>query len=258
MKTQILYEDKDILVIHKPAGIATQTARIGQADVVSELRNYLAKQNRSDKVSSSGGAPYVGVVHRLDQPVEGVLVFGKNQRATAALTEQMKKGSLNKHYYAAVCGQPPEDKAQIVDYLIKDSSSGMAKVVRETTAGAKKAVLDYQVLDNRQVEIGSHYDHYDAGEAWGQSAPVSLLDVHILTGRFHQIRVQMAHMKCPLLGDQKYGNPVSKLISDSLSVRNTALCAYHLEFTHPMSGKKMEYTVSPENRAFTLFQNFLP
>lgn len=252
MKTEILYEDKEILVIHKPAGIATQTAKIGQADVVSELKNYLAGEQRRNGRAET--PPYLGLVHRLDQPVEGALVFGKTQRATANLTEQLKKGSLNKYYFAAVCGQPKEPEGRVVDYLIKDGGTGMAKVVRETTAGAKKAVLDYEVLDARQVEIGAQYD---AKDAWNRQVAVSLLKVHILTGRFHQIRVQMSHMDCPLLGDQKYGNAVSKVISNSLGVPNTALCAYHLEFLHPVSGKKLEYSVSPENRAFTLFQNFL-
>ncbi len=250
MKTKVLYEDNEMLVIHKPAGIATHTSKVGQTDVVSELKSYLMVGQRKKAVS--GRPPFLGVVHRLDQPVEGVLVFGKNPRSTTILTEQLKEGSLQKSYYAAVCGKPTEKEGRVVDYLVKEEG-GFARVVRENYPGAKKAVSDYELVGSRQVEIGAWHE---AGTADRQHVDVSLLKVCILTGRFHQIRVQMSHKGLPLLGDQKYGSPVSGQISQSLSIQNAALCAYHLEFLHPITGKKLEYTVSPENRAFTLFQNF--
>ena len=98
MRTEILYEDNSVLVIRKPAGLAVQSARIGQADVVSELKSYLAKQ-----AGAGQGEPYLAVIHRLDQPVEGVLVFAKEKKAAAALTKQLSDGTLNKHYYAVLC-----------------------------------------------------------------------------------------------------------------------------------------------------------
>lgn len=252
MKTKILYEDPDILVIYKPAGIATQTAKVGQADVVSELTNYLAK-NRMDK-SKGGMAPFIGVVHRLDQPVEGVLVFGKHKQATAALNTQLTDGTLKKHYLAAVCGKPTEKSARLVDYMIKDRD-GLAKIVAETNKEAKKAVLDYRVLGTNSIQVGAGRVHSDEEI---QSVEASLLEVILKTGRFHQIRVQMSGTGCPLLGDQKYGNGLSMTISNSLNIKSAALCAYHLEFMHPKTGKKMEYTVNPENKTFAIFQNYLP
>lgn len=251
MKTQILFEDSDILVIRKPAGIATQAARIGQMDVVSELKNYLAAQSRRN--GQPGKVPYLGVIHRLDQPVEGVLVFGKTHCASAALNEQLKNRMLHKRYFAAVCGRPSLSENLITDYLLKDG--GMAKVTASPRAGAKKAVLHYKLLDICSVEIGARHDTM---EAWGAPVEVSLLDIRLLTGRFHQIRAQLSHMGCPLLGDQKYGTEMSALISSSLQISDTALCAYHLDFTHPDSDREMEYNVSPENKAFTLFRNFFP
>lgn len=251
MKTQILYEDSSILVIHKPAGIATQAARTGQMDVVSELKNYLATHSRRNE--QTGKIPYLGIIHRLDQPVEGILVFGKTQLASAVLNEELKNKSLHKRYFAAVCGKPDLPEDQVMNYLVRDGS--MARVTASSQAGAKKAVMHYRLLDTCNVEIGTRHD---TKEAWSAPVQVSLLDVSLLTGRFHQIRVQLSHMGCPLLGDQKYGNEMSGLISNSLLIGNTALCAYHLDFAHPENGRKMEYNVSPENKAFTLFRNFFP
>lgn len=249
MRTKILYEDRDVLVIHKPAGLATHTARVGQMDVVSELKNYLAAENR--RRGTAGGPPFLGVVHRLDQPVEGTLVFGKTRHATAQLTEQLKKGILNKHYYAVVCGKPEEKQGRVVDYLVK-GDNGMARVVGEDYPGAKRAISDYELLDCKQLEIGA----WQEVASRGRQVDVSLVRVHILTGRYHQIRMQMSHMGSPILGDQKYASGLSQKISESLQIQNVALCAYHLHFLHPFSEKKMEYTVCPENRAFTLFQDY--
>lgn len=251
MKTKILYEDNDIFVIYKPAGIATQTAKIGQADVVSELTNYLAK-SRMDK-SKGGAVPFVGVVHRLDQPVEGILVFGKHKRATAELNRQLADGTLKKHYLAAVCGKPDAEQATLVDYMIKEKD-GSARIVRETYTDAKKAVLEYELLGTNRMQVGSRQD---AEDLWNRELEVSLLKVCLKTGRFHQIRAQLSHMKCPILGDGRYGDKTSELISKSLAINSTALCAYRLEFVQPGTGKKMEYTVIPENKAFTVFQNYL-
>lgn len=252
MKIKILYEDNDILVIYKPAGLATQTAKVGQPDVVSELTNYLAK-SRLER-SKGGAAPFVGVVHRLDQPVEGVLVFGKHKRATAELNRQLTDGSLKKYYMAAVCGKPDCEKAKLVDYLVKDRD-GRALVVDASCPEAKKAVLEYHLMGTNCMQVGVRRE---AEGAWSRELEVSLLTVCLKTGRFHQIRAQLSHMGCPILGDLKYGDEVTEMISSSLGIRHTGLCAFHLEFIHPMSGKKLEYTVAPENKAFAIFQNYLP
>lgn len=224
MQTQIVYEDEAVLVIRKPAGLATESAGIGQKDVVSELKNYVAKKN-------PGKMPYLGVVHRLDQPVEGLLVFAKTKKAAENLTAQLGKGTLKKEYLAVVCGKVPENTGRLVDYLAKEK--GMA-VVRDTAdAQAKKAVLTYM----KKAETGS----------------LTLLAVQIETGRFHQIRAQLSHAGFPILGDEKYGSEESKELSREKKIRFTALCAASLSFRHPVTGKVMAFTQAPQNPAFAEF-----
>lgn len=232
MQTQIVYEDEAVLVIRKPAGLATESAGIGQKDVVSELKNYVAKKN-------SGKMPYLGVVHRLDQPVEGLLVFAKTKKAAENLTAQLGKGTLKKEYLAVVCGKVPEKTGRLVDYLAKEK--GMA-VVREAADAqaekaadpqAKKAVLTY----TKKAE----------------TEKFTLLAVQIETGRFHQIRAQLSHAGFPILGDEKYGSEESKELSREKKIRFTALCAASLSFRHPVTGKVMAFTQTPQNPAFTDF-----
>lgn len=234
MQTQIVYEDEAVLVIRKPAGLATESAGIGQKDVVSELKNYVAKKN-------PGKMPYLGVVHRLDQPVEGLLVFAKTKKAAENLTAQLGKGTLKKEYLAVVCGKVPENTGRLVDYLAKEK--GMA-VVRDTAdadvqaekaadAQAKKAVLTYMKK--------------------AETEELTLLAVQIETGRFHQIRAQLSHAGFPILGDEKYGSEESKELSREKKIRFTALCAASLSFRHPVTGKIMAFTQAPQNPAFAEF-----
>lgn len=221
MQTKIIYEDDHILVCHKPAGLATQSAKVGQPDMVSELKNYLAKQAK--------GAPYLGVVHRLDQPVEGLLVFAKTQAAAGKLTAQLAGGTLNKQYYALVCGKPAKESGKLVDYLRKEGN--LAKVSNNQDKEAKKAVLQYRILSGMQLED----DQY-----------ISLLDIHIDTGRFHQIRAQLANAGWPILGDSKYGSEQSMEVSKKIKIRNVALYAYRLELKHPTTGKTLEFSIEPK------------
>lgn len=221
MQTKIIYEDDHILVCHKPAGLATQSAKVGQPDMVSELKNYLTKQVK--------GAPYLGVVHRLDQPVEGLLVFAKTQAAAGKLTAQLAGGTLNKQYYALVCGKPAKEAGELVDYLRKEGN--LAKVSNNQDKEAKKAALQYQILSGMQLEDEQY---------------ISLLDVHIDTGRFHQIRAQLANAGWPILGDGKYGSELSVEVSKKLKIRNVALYAYRLEFKHPTAEKPLEFSIEPK------------
>lgn len=143
MRTEILYEDNSVLVIRKPAGLAVQSARIGQADVVSELKSYLAKQ-----AGAGQGEPYLAVIHRLDQPVEGVLVFAKEKKSAAVLTKQLSAGTLNKQYYAVLCGYPDASEGELVDYLRKEGSVAVAVTGREKNfPDAKIAKLHYSILE---------------------------------------------------------------------------------------------------------------
>ena len=246
MKTKIIFEDRDVLVIQKPTGLATQTARVDQQDVVSELKNHLA------------GAPYLGIVHRLDQPVEGLLVFGKNKACTASLTAQLghrdKDGTLNKRYYCVICGKVHATDGELVDYLYKDVS-GNAIVLSADAAKqdsrAKFASLQYHILQEKEIFIEKNCIGQDAvspSPVW-----LSLADVQIDTGRYHQIRAQMAHSGMCLLGDGRYGDDNARKISDQLGIRGAALCAYSLEFVHPVSKKKMCFQVKPEGPGFSFF-----
>ena len=210
--------------------------------MVSELKIYLA--------AGKSGQPYLGVIHRLDQPVEGLLVFAKDSKAAAKLSAFLSQGTLNKQYYAVVCGQPAAKEAQLVDYLMKDPATGSAKVVMGTKADkAQKAVLQYRVL--KQVEMKNN-NPVGEESRMVQSTPASysLLDIHIDTGRFHQIRAQMAHAGLPLLGDSRYGDDNSMQLSRQLGVRNVALCAYRIDLVHPVTGKKMNFEIEPEAAIF--------
>ena len=230
IRDYILYEDRDILVCHKPAGIAVQSARVGSMDMESMLKNYIAQK-------APGRMPYLGIVHRLDQPVEGVLVFAKEKKSAAVLTKQLSAGTLNKQYYAVLCGYPDASEGELVDYLRKEGSVAVAVTGREMNfPDAKIAKLHYSIL-----------------EKINQPMPLALADVCIETGRFHQIRVQFAHAGWPLLGDTKYGNTTVAGTAGSPAYRGVALCAYSLDFTHPGNGKKMSFRVKPRNPAFEKF-----
>ena len=226
MKTKILYEDPSVFVIHKPAGISVQSARVGQMDCESELRNYLARK---------GVKPYIALVHRLDQPVEGVLVVAGTKEAAAKLNKQLAAGSLNKKYLAVVHleGEDIAESGDFVDYLLKDGQ--VAKIVSSDMKEAKEARLHYKIIQK------------------SDNSNLAFIDVEIETGRFHQIRCQMAHHGMPLLGDLKYGSSFSAELGRQLGIRQVALCANHIMFKHPTTGKHMEFEVVPENIAFAKF-----
>lgn len=223
-KPEIIYEDHDIIVCQKPAGFATQTKRLGQQDMESFLKNYRAKKKEP---------PYIGVVHRLDQPVEGVMVFAKNQKAAASLSKQVQDRVIGKYYYAISANMPSEKEGVLEDELFTDKKSNFTQVVDSSAKGSvtdypknvKKAKLEYRVKDIKEEK--------------------TLFDIKLHTGRQHQIRVQMAHMGCPLIGDSKYGS--------SDAGKGLALCSYRLEFVHPTTGKKMDYEIAPKGECFAEF-----
>ena len=235
MLKNIVFEDEHIIVAYKPAGIATQTARLGQQDMVSELKNYLARKPEN----KGKGAPYLGLVHRLDQPVAGILVFAKTKQAASSLSKQITDGVFHKYYYALVYGRPSKEQDVLEDYLYKDGKTNMSLVVKADFPDAKKAKLCYQWKETLMVVE-------EAQEA-------SLMEIELFTGRHHQIRVQMANVGLPLLGDSKYGSDKSKEFSKNISCRNVALCACRLEFKHPATGKKVSFTKKPEDEMFLPF-----
>lgn len=226
----IIYEDKDILVCHKPAGIAVQNARIGSPDLDSMLKNYLAQKN----MNSAGRIPqipYLGMIHRLDQPVEGIVVFAKNQRAAAELSRQMTSGEMKKTYLAVTTEKPSEEEKTLEDWLKKDGKTNTSSVVSANTQGAKKARLSYKYLQEAKNEKGEY--RY-------------LLEIQLETGRHHQIRVQMAHAGMPLLGDRKYN-------SRETQEKSLGLCAAALTFKHPVIKKRMEFKTVPHGEVFKIF-----
>jgi len=229
MKSKIIFEDNDILVIYKPAGIATQAAGSFSMDVESELKNYL-KNSKAE----------LYIIHRLDQPVEGLLVFAKTKAAASSLNKQLQNQDLKKSYLAVVFMNQMDtwtanhEILTLKDYIKKDAKSKLSVVSDKNDPDAKEAILQYKVLNSNE-EFG-----------------IALVEINLKTGRFHQIRCQFSNMNAPLLGDQKYGNEKSNQISKENQIRYVALCANTLSFIHPKTGKEMEFQIEAENKAFSL------
>lgn len=223
MDLNILYEDGHLLVCRKPAGIPVQSARVGEKDIVSLLKNY-----RNEKEHNT----YIGLVHRLDQPVEGVMVFAKTKEAAAELSRQVTDGRMKKQYLAVICGKPVRKEGHLVDHLLKDGRTNTSSIVKEGTKGAKRAELTYVIRE----------------EAQGYA----LAEIQLLTGRHHQIRVQMAGAGMPLAGDRKYHTG-----QGAEAAKYVALAAHRLTFTHPAKKKPMSFEVKPEGELFHVFMDQL-
>ena len=217
MGLNIIFEDEQILVVKKDAGIPVEAGRLRIMDLQGLIKNELYRRNRK------GGEPYLGLIHRLDQPVEGVMVFAKTPFAAGSLSEQVRDGRMRKHYLALLCGKPKTDEGTLVDYLLKDGRTNTSSVVRAGEKDAKRSELNYKVLKRNDT--------------------TTLVEVELITGRHHQIRVQMANAGWPLYGDTKY-NPQFQETSQYVQ---TALCAYKLSFVHPKTKKVMEFTIEPDN-----------
>ncbi len=209
----ILYEDNHVLVAVKPQGVPSQSDVSGDGDMLS-----LMKEHVKEKYSKPGNV-YLGLVHRLDRPTGGVMVFARTSKAAARLGEQIRDGRFSKRYLAVLTARPGEKRARLEHYLLKDASTNTVRVVPMTTEGAKKAVLVYDTAESREEE------------------GLYLADVELYTGRSHQIRVQMATIGCPIYGDMRYGKdqPYGKL----------ALWSYDLSFRHPTTDKRMRFRVFP-------------
>ncbi|MDE5908877.1 MAG: RNA pseudouridine synthase [Lachnospiraceae bacterium] len=224
-----------MIVVFKPAGIATQTARIGQQDMVSELKNYLAGKPEHKRNSE----PYLGVIHRLDQPVSGILVFAKTKQAAADLSSQVSSGKMHKYYYAVIYGDTRKDEERLKDYIYKDPKTNQSMIVKEDFPNAKKALLIYKKIKTLMI--------------LEKEQKVSLVEIELFSGRHHQIRAQFAHNGMPLLGDSKYGNESSKQLGREIGCRNVALSAYKLVLEHPLMKKEMMFEKQPEENIFLPF-----
>jgi 23S rRNA pseudouridine1911/1915/1917 synthase len=207
----ILFEDNHLLAIHKPAGVLSQEDYSGEPDVLTLCKAYL--KNEYNKP----GNVFLGLVHRLDRPVAGVMLLAKTSKAASRISEQIRKRSVQKRYLAVVEGHP-DDNGMLMHYLLKNSNTNRVSVVGSGISEAQKAELTYQKA--------------------GQKDNLALLNVKLITGRPHQIRVQLAHEGFPIIGDRKYGNS---------SNCDIALFASELEVVHPTLKKPQTFSATPSN-----------
>lgn len=247
---KVIYEDEDIIVIKKPAGLATQSASITDKDCVSLLKDYIANnsnetKNETNGKYSNGKEPYIGVIHRLDQPVAGILVFAKNERAAADLSRQVQNDDMRKSYHALVEGKCPKiDNQEITDYMYKDSKASKAVIVKSNKSNNKNIKIQKATLVLTTENITSDTIAGDLTE--DIITKTSLVRVELKTGRFHQIRAQLSNMGYPIAGDRKYGATVAcpgcfaKGEGDKRGA--IALVADSLEFKHPVTKQKLHFT----------------
>lgn len=210
----ILHEDNSVLVVVKPQNIPSQADKSGDIDLLTLLKEYI-----KDKYNKQGNV-YLGLVHRLDRPTGGVMVFAKNSKAAERLSKQISEGDMTKQYLTVVLRMPTEKRGVLVNYLKKNALTNNVYVATAGDHNAKRAELSYVTLQSDEQ--------------------TALVKVQLGTGRSHQIRVQFAAIGCPVYGDVRYGG-------DSISPKGTnlALWAYRLEFNHPVSRERMVFVAYP-------------
>ena len=209
---EILFEDNHILVVMKEQNLASCPDESGDENLLDLLKDYLKRTYEKP------GNVYLGLVHRLDRPTGGVMVFAKTSKAAGRLAEQMKTGDFEKRYLTVLNGAPGPESGKLVNYLKKNTINNMVYLSTEGTDGAKYAALDYRVLEKR--------------------GGLALTEVKLHTGRSHQIRVQFAGIAHPVYGDMRYGGEFA--IKGRL-----ALWAYSLAFTHPVTKERMRFLSEP-------------
>lgn len=264
MRTKILYEDRDIIVCHKPSGIAVQSAGVGSMDMVSELKKHIRQSARVDSLAGriNRKEPYLGVVHRLDQPVEGVIVFAKTRKAAAELSKQAASPvdmshagqtgeaagkAMKKIYHAEVYGHLTEMSGELQNDLVKDAKTNTSHVVSmpDSTESARAG----QTSDSRNRKAGEEKNpeapkwSYLTYQVLERRDETDLLEIQLFTGRHHQIRVQFSYAGYPLVGDMKYASAESAEYNQRKDIRSISLKAVRLEFTHPDSGKRMVFSI---------------
>lgn len=212
----ILHEDNSVLVVVKPQNIPSQADSSGDLDLLTLLKQYI-----KDKYDKPGNV-YLGLVHRLDRPTGGIMVFAKNSKAAERLSKQIVDGDMTKQYLTVVLNAPKDKKATLVNYLKKNALTNNVYVATVGDHGAKRAELSYELLETYEDTV-------------------SLVKVQLGTGRSHQIRVQFSAIGCPVFGDVRYGGDVLA------KGHNLALWAYRLEFNHPVSKERMVFVAYPPN-----------
>ena len=218
----IIYEDNHLLVVEKPVNILMQEDDTKDEDLLSILKRYLV-----DKYNKPGDA-YLGLVHRIDRPVGGVVVFAKTSKGASRLSNQIRLNQVKKTYMAVVEGKLEQDRATVKDYLYKDKNTNTVTIVDPLHDEAKLAILKYEVLEYKQN--------------------LSLVKIELVTGRSHQIRVQFAGLNTPLWGDQRYNAQAEKK-------QQIALWAYQLEFLHPTTKAPLSFSLPlPKRFPFDIFK----
>lgn len=237
----ILYEDDYILVCVKPHGLATQSKSIRYPDMVSLIKNHLAKASsgstKSGMCGKSSDEPYLAVIHRLDQPVAGILVFAKTPAAAKDLNKQLQNQGFGKYYRALVTNTPAKEDGTLENYMVKDSRTNTSRICSAKEDGSKIARLHYNTVP--------HENWLFTPAPTSENAVVQKeteLEIHLDTGRHHQIRVQLAAIGCPLVGDTKY-NPALANVKEWQTIR---LCAYRLDFKHPITHKSMHFQLEAD------------
>lgn len=210
----VIYEDNHIIVVEKPVNIPSQGDKTGDIDMLTIIKEYLKKKYNKP------GNVYLGLVHRLDRPVGGVMVFAKTSKAAARLSEEVREKIFKKTYLVIVNGRFSKTKGILEDYLLKNEKKNMSKVVKEGTKNSKLAKLDYEVLK------------------YNEETNLSVLKINLHTGRHHQIRVQLSSRDHSIYGDQKYGGRGHG--------KQIALWAYKLQIVHPISKQTMEFVSIPK------------
>lgn len=231
MNLQILYEDDKMLVCNKPTGVLAQSGKSFDVDMVSALMTYRKKK---------GEDTFIGVINRLDRQVSGLMIFAKTKNEAAKLNKLMQQNLFDKQYYAVIYGIPSEEKGIFVDYLLKDGKNNTASVVEKEVKDAKYAKLEYQVIKSITEEA--------------TGLTLTLVRIHLITGRHHQIRVQFSHRGLGLVGDTKYGNgvnvPGGSIVDSNLDKNGIALCAYSLQV-----GNRL-FEIEPEDDIFKQMNGF--
>ncbi len=227
-KVFILYEDEHLLVVKKPFGMESQRGKNFAMDLESLLRGYLSSKTKSDR-------PYLAVIHRLDRPVAGVMVYAKTKKAAADLSSQLQKESFSKVYEAVVSGTPSGCEGRLEDYLVADKRTGMASVSDSSNPDAKKAVLTWKEIPAQKVKsidlMMPYLNSPSPAGGW------HCLRIVLETGRHHQIRTQLSHAGMPIAGDMRYGGIQANGPRGAI-----ALCAAQLSFRHPATGKYLTFS----------------
>ncbi len=208
----ILYEDNHIIVVMKPQMVACCPDDSKDDNLLDQIKRYIKKAYEKP------GNVYVGLVHRLDRPTGGVMVYAKTSKAAARLTDGLQTGDFEKKYLTVLCGTPETERGKVTNYLRKNTVNNMVYICTPTEDGAKYSELDYKVLQT--------------------SSKHALAEIRLYTGRTHQIRVQMAGISHPVFGDMRYGGALAQK-------GKLALWAYSLSFSHPISKERMKFMALP-------------